>query len=252
VIDPAILAEEGLSVLQSNVAERWQSLLSSDWVKELLASPAVADRRTFAIYMTQVAHYTAHTARNQALVGVNQRNTDIHYMRYCFKHALEETGHEQMAIHDLKSIGAPIKTLEDLPPMLPATELMVAYLYWVASTGNPVQRLGFSFWAEQSYQFIGGAVAGNRQAMGLRKDQMTFFYSHAHIDEDHAEEVEQVLKRTCKTPEDWHAVTRVAEVTMDLSFRMLGEVAEVFGKLERGEETPYAIYQGLAPELVSA
>jgi len=240
-------AETGLAALDAAVAARWQRLLTKPWVMEFLNTFSSSDRRLFAIYMSQVVAYTSHTARNQALVGVNGENTNVHYMKYCFKHALEETGHELMAVHDLKSIGAPIESAADLPRPLPATELMVAYLYWVSSNGNPIQRLGFSYWAEQSYRFIGDAVSGHRENMGLQKEQMTFFYSHAHVDEGHAEDVKQILLKVCQTEQDWKDVIRVAETTLDLSEQMLEQVRAEHARMVAGEPSDYALFEVLAP-----
>jgi hypothetical protein len=237
-----------MQALDAAIAAKWQGLLTRPWALEFLSSLTSADRRVFGVYMTQVFHYTSHTARNQALVGSTLAHGDVHYMKYCFKHALEEAGHELMALHDLKAVGAPIETAADLPPPLPATELMVAYLYWVSTQGNPFQRLGFSYWAEQSYRFIGNQVDGSRERMGLREDQMTFFYNHAHIDETHAEEVKEILLKVCKTDDDWAAVTRVAEITLDLSGQMLEQVRDVHAKMIAGEPTAYDLYQCLAPE----
>ena len=153
-----------LEALDATISATWAELLSQPLATTFLTSPASADRRMLALYFIQAYHYTSHTARNQAAVGVSTRTTNVHYLRYVFEHALEETGHELMALHDLRALGLPIEDpATDLPPPLPETEVLIAYLYYVANHGNPVQRLGYSYWAETAYgvgqSFLEGITA---------------------------------------------------------------------------------------------
>ena len=190
--------------------------------------------------MIQVYYYAFHTARNQALVGLNLANTDSKYMQFCFEHALEETGHELMALHDLRSIGIIFKDKADIPEPLPSTDLLIAYLYYVAAHGNPVQRLGYSYWSETSYSFIRTFMDMLIQSMDLDKNQMTFFYSHSHIDDKHAKDVADILVKVCKTDKDWDAVKKVAKITLGLTNDMFQESFEEFLNLMRGDYSPYS------------
>lgn len=230
-----------------NKLHELEALIQSSW-KEAMTQPRIAnfadtaaanDRRIIAIYLIQVYHYAFHTARNQALVGVNLANTNTQYMQFCFEHALEETGHELMAIHDLKTIGIDFEDPAHIPNPLPSTELLVAYLYYVATQGNPVQRLGYSYWSETSYSFIRAFMDLLMHSMDLEKSQMTFFYSHSHIDDKHAKDVAEILVKVCKTDEDWDAVKKVAKITLDLTNRMFEETFEEFLKLTKGEPSSY-------------
>ena len=242
-----------LTDLQARIAVRWCEVLTRPHTQTLLTSLASGDLRAYALYLIQVYHYASHTARNQALVGVNPATTDPRYMKFCFEHALEEVGHELMALHDLRAVGLPVvDPRRDLPGPLPATELTVAYLYWVAQHGDPIQRLGYSLWSETCYQHIGSAVTGAREGLGLERAQMTFFYSHAHIDEKHARDVEAALRSVCKTPADWAAVARTTEITLDLTDRMLEEIAAELARLEEGASSDYALVQTLRREGVTA
>ncbi len=48
-----------------------------------------------------------------------------------------------MALDDLRALGLLLQDPQrELPPPFPVTEMLIAYLYWVSSRGNPVQRLG--------------------------------------------------------------------------------------------------------------
>jgi Iron-containing redox enzyme len=236
------MSQQKLQELDALIARKWEEILSQPQALSFAGSMMGKDRRVYALYLTQVYHYAFHTARNQAMVAVNPGNRNIHYMQFCLEHALEETGHELMALHDLKAIGVPIHNPEtDMPPALLPTELLIAYLYWVASNGNPVQRLGYSYWAERSYGFIGAFVETLTGNLGLQKQQMTFYYNHAHIDDKHAKDVEQVLLKVCETDEDWRQVAKVAVATIDLTHGIITAVLEEYQKLVKGEASDFAI-----------
>jgi len=228
-----------LASLEELIRSEWKQAMSQPRVAHFLETAAANDRRIIAIYLIQVYHYAFHTARNQALVGANLANTHTQYMQFCFEHALEETGHELMALHDLAGIGIQFEDRSQIPAPLPATELLIAYLYYVASQGNPVQRLGYSYWSETSYSFIRAFMDMLMQSMDLQKNQMTFFYSHAHIDDKHAEDVKRILLKVCTTEQDWIAVKRVAKTTLKLTNDMFHESFEEFLKLTRQEDSDY-------------
>lgn len=229
-----------LDELEELIRSEWKEALSQPRIAGFIDTAAANDRRIIAVYLIQVYHYAFHTARNQALVGVNLANTHTQYMQFCFEHALEETGHELMALHDLESIGIKFNGRENIPQALPSTDLLIAYLYFVASQGNPVQRLGYSYWSETSYSFIRTFMDILIQSMDLEKKQMTFFYSHSHIDDKHAKDVAEILVKVCKTEEDWNAVKQVAKITLRLTKDVFHESFEEFLKLSRGESSAYS------------
>jgi len=229
-----------LDELEALIQSEWKQAMSQPRVAQFIETAAANDRRIIAVYLLQVYHYAFHTARNQALVGINMANTNTQYMQFCFEHALEETGHELMALHDLGTMGIKFEDKTSIPAPLPATELLIAYLYYVASQGNPVQRLGYSYWSETSYSFIRTFMDMLMQSMQLEKSQMTFFYSHSHIDDKHAEDVKRILQKVCTTEQDWDAVKRVAKTTLRLTNDMFHESFEEFLKLTRGEKSAYA------------
>jgi hypothetical protein len=231
-----------LKELDFLISSKWQEIFSHPQAINFANSLMGKDRRVYALYLTQVYHYASHTARNQALVAVNSANRNTTYMKFCLEHALEETGHELMALHDLRSIGVPIVDAEkDMPQALVSTELLIAYLYWISSHGNPVQRLGYSYWAERSYHFISSFVEMLTSNLDLKKQQMTFYYSHSNIDEKHARDVEEIVCKVCKTDEDWKQVSKVAITTLDLTNRILLSVLSEYQKLVEGTHSDFEI-----------
>jgi len=219
--------------------------ISATWGEILDNSPLAMSIRTgefskelYMIYMLETYHYTSHNARNQALAGVAHPENPV-YMKFCFDHAADEAGHELMALHDLRSLG---DTSDDLPlpAPLPSTETLIAYLYWTSKHGNPFRRLGYSVWAESSYQYINPLVGKVKEQLGLKDSQLTFFVAHSAIDEEHAREVRNVIERVAKTASDWDAIGETAEVSLRLTGRMLDEVHTEYMKLASGRPSRYS------------
>ena len=224
--------------LDRESAAVWSEILSKSRLVEAIEKRTI-DRKLFAIYMIETYHYTLHNARNQALVGVRAMDQPPQYIKFCFTHAAEETGHELMALHDAKKLG--LKDVDfDIPPPLPDTEALIAYLYWISATGNPLQRLGYSYWAENSYHYINPLVHKLKEHLHLEDNQLTFFIAHSEIDDEHAREVQEMLRRHCRSASDWAAVKRVLATSLRLTGRFMEGVYEEYERLRAGQSTGYS------------
>jgi len=235
-----------LEKLLSRRDDLWHHLLErSRFVRGLMAEPF--DRRLFGIYLIETYHYVIHNPRHQALVGARSEAMHPNYRKFCFEHAAEETGHELMALHDLHHLGSLQEGSYRLSSALLQTELLNAYLYHVSTTGNPLQRLGYSFWAESAYQYVGNVIARTRQVLELSDAQMTFLVAHASIDEKHAAEVAKTLTSFCTSDDDWHAVAQVMEGSLQLQGNLLDAVWDEFVALRAGEDSRYRYLNVLRP-----
>lgn len=232
---------KSLSELGATLDDEWKRVFETSAFIKTIEQGKVTNS-LYAMYLIETYHYTRHNAKNQALVGVSMPIADPQYLRFCFQHAAEEAGHELMAYHDLKCL-LDRRELE-LPEPLPATEILIAYLYWVSSQGNSLRRLGYSFWAETCYDYIGRLLKKVQKALDLQPAQMTFFVSHAHIDKQHAREVEQMLLRCCQSKADWQAVATVMVTTLRLTAAMMDEVYVEFRKVLAEQSDRYAFLKG--------
>ena len=109
------MSQSSLEHLELTMAEQWGQILKSplaQGIKKILVS---GDKKLYALWLVQVAHLTKHTSAHQALVGTRFKEISHTYMKFCYEHAFEEVGHEMMAVHDLKKIGARINGIADLP-----------------------------------------------------------------------------------------------------------------------------------------
>lgn len=176
-------------------------------------------RDLFIRVMEQIYHYTKHNSINQAVAAYKTDPNDTKLLRFVYKHALEELGHEKMVEHDLKSIGHHFEPTNSVPSS--ATEALIAYLYQVSLTQGAGPRLGYSFWAEDAYKHISPILDACRTDLNLTDKSMTFFISHADIDTKHAEEVKEAISRWCDTPEKRNQILNVARTSLYLTGELL-------------------------------
>jgi pyrroloquinoline quinone (PQQ) biosynthesis protein C len=218
-------------------AKMGELAVSDNMLKVL--QPGFVDKRLYGIYLIETFHYTRHNAKNQALVAVRPDNQDYAYMKYCLSHSMEEVGHEMMAYHDLKTMAKDTPAIADLPKPLSKTQELVDYLYSVASDQNIYARLGYSFWAEKSYDYIQPLLRLLAESLGLKKNSMTFLVQHAEIDKKHAEEVEQAITQFVVDENSYLAVQEVMLQSLLKTSQMLDAVFDEFVLLKENNSTKY-------------
>lgn len=175
--------------------------------------------------MLQVYHYTRYNSVNQAACAFSTDPEETTLLRFVYKHALEELGHERMVLRDLESVGL---LPQEMPAPLAPTQALIAFLNDVAIRKGPVARLGYSYWAEDVYEHIQPILERFRADLGLKDEQMTFFVAHSTIDEKHAEEVRMAMQRAVKTEEHRRQIKEVARVTLWLTGQLMEEALRVY------------------------
>lgn len=223
--------QAALAMMRAKLVDLWQETLTNSRFLSHVTEGKI-DHALYALYLHETYHYTRHNARNQALVGVVSAWDDPNYQQFCFRHAAEETGHEHMALHDIRSLDRDVDV--EIAPPLPETSVLIAYLYWISSQGNPYQRLGYSYWAESCYEFIMPAALRIKSDLHLTDVQMTFILAHSEIDVDHARKVGEMLVSRCRKKEDWRAAEEVMETSLRLTAAMMDAVLQEYDKLRAG------------------
>jgi pyrroloquinoline quinone (PQQ) biosynthesis protein C len=230
-------AEMNLEHLKDRLETEFGRLASSPYLAKVM-EPGFVDKRLYAIYLTETYHYTRHNSRNQAVIATRPDDMDVRYIKFCLRHAEEEAGHEKMALHDLKNLGYAVDEIT-LPKPLVSTQTLISYLYYTAETANPFARLGYSYWAEQSYHFIQPLLDMISKGLGVPDKAMTFFREHSSIDEEHAKQVMETITRFAKTEDDWSSIEDCMVNSLILTTRMMDEVFEEFMKVKSGIPSRY-------------
>ncbi|WP_397451642.1 iron-containing redox enzyme family protein [Pseudomonas sp. NA-150] len=206
------------SELDAIVISGWDKIKKGRYWSRSLEKPITVE--LYQQVMLQIYHYTRFNSVNQAACAFSADPGQTTLLRFVYKHALEELGHEKMVIRDLESIGA---LPASLPAPLPPTQALIAYLNDVAIRLGPIARLGYSYWAEEVYDHIQPILNKFRTDLGLKDEQMTFFVAHSSIDEKHSEEVRLAMQRAVKTDAERALIKEVARVTLYLTGQLLEE-----------------------------
>ncbi len=181
------------------------------------------ERGLYIGMLIEIYHYTRHNSINQAVAAFATSPQSAGLLRFAYKHALEELGHENMVVRDLASIGIGESEILATSPGA-ATEALNGYLYSVALRQGALARLGYSFWAERAYEHIQPILESARRCLGLSDESMTFFVAHAQIDQRHAVEVQEGIGRWIRNEQDLEAVRKVATTTLYLTGKIMEEV----------------------------
>ena len=226
-------SDKYIDKLKAELSLCWTEVFDqSIFLKHILEKKVT--KELYALYLLETFQYTKHNALNQALCGSRIEINDFNYQRFCFHHAEEEVGHQMMALNDLKNIGYKLDH-QRLPKPLPETTTLIAYLYWISSQGNPLQRLGYSFWAESCYEFIGSILNKVRKDLNLETRHMTFFVSHAEIDSKHAIEVEKTIRKVCGNANDYNDIAEVMKTSLKLTQSMMDSVLIEYKNFQNSE-----------------
>ncbi len=206
--------------LHALVADEWQRIKRGSFGSRVMEAPVTVEMYKDFLYQTY--HYTRHNSMNQAVTAFVEAPEQL--LRFVYRHAAEELGHERMVLHDLRALGA-VGEDHVFPQPTPATEALIGYLYFVSLRYGPIARLGYSFWAEGSYDHFAEMMAKTKKDLSLESKHMTFFTAHAQADVEHMKQVTEAIETFAQTPEQRQLVKTVARTTLFLFGQLLEQVA---------------------------
>jgi thiaminase len=209
-----------VSQLRETVEAEWAQIKRGEFWTRVMREPVT--RPLYKDLMLQVYHYSRHNSVNQAVAAFVPAPDGL--LKFVYRHAAEELGHEKMVVHDLKSVDLFNEADTQATP-LPATEAMIGYLYYVSLRYGAVARLGYSFWAEGAHGHIQEALGKICRDLNLTSKNVTFFGAHAEADQEHIQQVEDAIERYAVTPQDQEMVRKVALTTLSLTGQLLDQVA---------------------------
>jgi thiaminase len=91
--------------LKPDILPMFQTYLNMPW-----------ENKTFyAEYLAQTYFYTFHSTRMLALAAARTNTNQFDYYRRSIEHIAEESGHENLALTDLKRLGCKIEDYSELP-----------------------------------------------------------------------------------------------------------------------------------------
>jgi hypothetical protein len=207
--------------LRESVDAEWARLKKGTFWKRVMSAPVTPE--LWRDMLLQVYHYSKHNSINQAVAAFVPAPEGL--LKFVYRHAAEELGHERMVTHDLKSIGL-LRDSDLTAAPLPATEALIGYLYYVGLRYGPVARLGYSFWAEGAHAHIQEPLRKICADLQLTSKNITFFGAHAQADKAHIQQVEDAIEKYAVGSEDRELVTRVCVTTLSLTGQLFEQVAQ--------------------------
>lgn len=206
--------------LRQDIDAQWAEIKRGSFWRLVQQRPV--RKELYRDMMLQVFHYSRHNSINQAVAAFVPAPEGL--LKFVYRHAAEELGHEKMVVHDLKSIGMWSDADADSEP-LPATEALIGYLYFAGLRYGAVARLGYSFWAEGAHAHIQEVLAKVCRDLQFTSRNVTFFGAHAEADEEHIRQVEEAIATYARTDQEQALVRRVATTTLSLTGQLLDQVA---------------------------
>ena len=206
--------------LREAVDAEWLRLKEGAFWRRVMTQPVTPS--LWQDMLLEVYHYSRHNSMNQAVAAFVPAPEGL--LKFVYRHAAEELGHERMVTHDLKSIGL-LREADLSRPPLPATEALIGYLYYVGLRYGPIARLGYSFWAEGAHAHIQEPLRKICNDLKLTSKNVTFFGAHAQADKAHIQQVEEAIAQYAVSSQDRELVTRVCVTTLSLTGQLLEQVA---------------------------
>lgn len=177
-----------------------------------------------------------------AAILVHLRGAQRAYTKKMLEHASSETGHDELALADLRALGVNTENIPNERP-LPATSAMIGFSFYLIQYLNPISYLGFVFHLEYLPTHFGQQYAQGFVRAGVPMHAMSFLLEHNEADIGHnllmADYVENLLLNQRDVDDTIYAM----QVTTVL-FANLVEAA--FRRVDEGETRDYGINQAEA------
>lgn len=175
-------------------------------------------RGDYIAYLTQAFHHVRHTVplMQEAKAQLAERGKQT-LVDALDEYILEETGHEDWILDDIREAGGDAAAVVMANPSL-ATKAMVDHAYQTIRNGNPAAFFGMVFVLEgASVAMASNGAAAVQRRLGLPKTAFRYLYSHGSLDQDHMKFFEGLMNRV----EDLADQDSIVAMAKDM-FRLFG------------------------------
>lgn len=199
-------------------------VLSNSTAFQLLSSGTIT-RRQYAAILRQVFHNVRESPQFMTLATSRFRGEQREVIKPLMRHALAESGHEQLCLDDIKALGEDVSSIPFERP-LPATFALRASIFHMIEHHEPVACLGYMFQLEYTPTQLGQKYMAALEKSGIPRDAMTFIAEHAEVDIAHCKLMEMYCEKLIRTPEQLEDVLYMQRVTAELYAKMLDQAIE--------------------------
>jgi len=215
---------EQLHALDETLSRLCERLEGKTPFRKLLDGDASLD--LYTRFLIQTYHYVKFTPYSLKLAAASldwHPNPIYQSLRVRFKdHQVEEEGHDQWVLNDLRNLGEDPGVVERV---FPCDEIAAynAYSKCVVRSSSPVAILGQAFMLEGISERYGTPMAQNlANRSGIRNitKAVSFLEGHGRVDEGHMAELRHVLE-LITDPGDLDAILLCARVVSQLYSAMI-------------------------------
>lgn len=180
----------------------------------------------YASVLREIYFYTRDSPQLQAAFTLSFQGEQRRAVRRMLGHAMDEIGHEELALGGLRALGIETEGLERENP-LPSTLPILAHASYLLSRANPVGYLGQVFFLEFLPTRSGGALMDVLRSKGIPEEALEFLAEHAAVDVHHNRLMEHHIEALVRDEHDLEAVAYAIRCTAHLYAQMLeGAFAE--------------------------
>jgi pyrroloquinoline quinone (PQQ) biosynthesis protein C len=204
-------------ILQQRTEAARAGLFAVPVIRDCLAGRVT--RAQYIAFLTEAYHHVKHTVPLLMACGSRLPESAGWLRSAVAEYIAEEHGHEEWILNDIAACGADAEAVRSGTP-LPATELMVAYVYDYIARRNPVGFFGMVHVLEGTSTALAvNAAQVIRGTLGLPPEAFTYLTSHGALDQEHVRFFASLMDRL-DNPADQAAVTEVANMV----YRLYGDI----------------------------
>lgn len=172
-----------------------------------------------------------------AAILVHLRGAQRNYIQTMLQHASSETGHDALALADLRALGVNTENIPNERP-LPATSALIGFSFYLIQYLNPVSYLGFVFHLEYLPTHFGQQIAQGFLRAGVPPNAMSFLQEHTEADVGHNRLMADYVENLLLNQRDVDDTIYAMQVTATL-FGNLVEAA--FRRVDEADTRDYGI-----------
>jgi pyrroloquinoline quinone (PQQ) biosynthesis protein C len=179
--------------LMDHTALERQQLLQCDLVRQALAGEL--SLQTYVAFLNQAYHHVRHTVPLLMAAGSRLPAAKEWLREALAEYVEEELGHQEWVLNDIAACGYdPEKARRSTPNR--ATEMMVAYAYYVIDRVDPVGFFGMVHVLEGASVAVADSAASSiAAATGLPNGAFSYLRSHGALDIEHVKFFERLMNR---------------------------------------------------------
>jgi pyrroloquinoline quinone (PQQ) biosynthesis protein C len=152
-------------------------------------------------------------------------------------HARSETGHDQLALRDLETLGVDSSSVTSMRP-LPATAGLLGFMFWTLQERPALGFLGYLFNLEFLPTHFGAELEAGLLRAGIPAAAMTFLGEHREADVGHNQLMGLYVDKLVRGDAELEEVVYAVRVTARLYDRMLTEAMAMTVRAEPADCAP--------------